>query len=261
MLKDPKQTVDDVCAWIRGYVENSIPGARVVIGISGGKDSSVAAALCARALGADRVVGVTMPDGVQPDIDDSRQLIEHLGIPHIEVNISKMTTGFMDTFIENEAFKALTGKEGLVGESKINMAPRVRMTTLYAVAQSLPGGGLVVNTCNASEDYVGYSTKFGDAAGDFSPMSAFLVDEVLQLGEALGLPRNLTYKTPSDGLSGKSDEDKLGFTYEALGRYIETGICEDEAVKEKIDRLHVRNLHKLQPMPAFKVPDGQREAR
>lgn len=252
MLKDPKQTMEEVTAWIRDYVESNIPGAYVVVGVSGGKDSSVAAALCAKALGKDRVVGVTMPDGVQPDINDSNQLIEHLGIHHIEVNIGKMTKGFLETFEENEAFRALTGKEGLVGESKINMAPRVRMTTLYGVAQSMPGGGLVVNTCNASEDYVGYSTKFGDAAGDFSPMAAFTVEEVLQLGEALGLPHNLIYKTPSDGLSGKSDEDKLGFTYAALGRYMETGICEDAAVKEKIDRLHKRNLHKLLPMPTFK---------
>ncbi|MDO4614865.1 MAG: NAD(+) synthase [Lachnospiraceae bacterium] len=251
MLKDPNKTKESVIAWIQDYFKNSIPNASAVIGISGGKDSSVAAALCKEALGADRVVGVTMPDGIQKDISDSNMLINHLGIRHIEVNIQAMATAFRETFAANETFKTVTGKEGLTGEANINMPPRVRMTTLYAVAQSLPNGGLVVNTCNASEDYVGYSTKYGDAAGDFSPLSHFTVEEVLQLGEALGLPEELVHKTPSDGLSGMSDEDKLGFTYATLDHYLATGECEDAAVKEKIDRLHVRNLHKLQLMPAY----------
>ncbi len=252
MLKNPADTKDRVVQWIRDYFNNSIPGAMAVIGISGGKDSSVAAALCAEALGKDRVIGVTMPDGVQLDIDDSNALIEHLGIRHIEVNIGQITAAFKQTFAENDAFHRESGKEGLLGEAAVNFPPRMRMSVLYAIAQSVAGGGLVVNTCNASEDYVGYSTKFGDAAGDFSPMAPFKVEEVLQLGEVLGLPNVLVHKTPSDGLSGMSDEDKLGFTYAQLDHYMETGECEDQAVKEKIDRLHVRNLHKLQPMPTYK---------
>lgn len=126
------------------------------------------------------------------------------------------------------------------------------MTTLYAVAQSLPGGGRVVNTCNRSEDYIGYSTKYGDSAGDFSPLSDFLVEEVRELGYALGLPKNLIEKTPSDGLSGSSDEEKLGFSYQTLSKYMITGVCENEAVREKIDRLHRMNLHKLIPMPQYR---------
>ncbi|KIR03165.1 NAD synthetase [Lachnospiraceae bacterium TWA4] len=252
MLQNPKQTKDEIVQWIRDYFASSIPNACAVVGVSGGKDSSVVAALCTQALGKDRVVGVTMPDGKQPDIDDSHALIEHLGIKHIEVNIGQITGAFLNTFSSIDAFKEITGKDGLVGEAKINFAPRMRMSVLYAIAQSLPTGGLVANTCNASEDYVGYSTKYGDAAGDFSPLANMMVEEVLQIGRELGLPEQLVKKTPSDGLSGMSDEDKLGFTYAQLDKYIATGVCEDLAVKEKIDRLHVRNLHKLQLMPSYK---------
>ncbi len=251
MLKNPTKTTENVIAWIQKYFQENLPTASAVIGISGGKDSSVAAALCTKALGKDRVIGVTMPDGQQSDLEDSHRLIRHLGIRHIEVNIQEMTQAFRHTFANNEAFGQVTGKKGLEGEAGINMPPRVRMTTLYGIAQSVAGGGLVVNTCNASEDYVGYSTKFGDAAGDFSPLSSFTVEEILQIGEVLGLPDELVHKTPSDGLSGKSDEDKLGFTYKQLDHYIATGKCEDAAIKERINRLHVRNLHKLRPMPTY----------
>lgn len=132
------------------------------------------------------------------------------------------------------------------------------MTTLYAIAQNLPNGGRVVNTCNASEDYVGYSTKYGDAAGDFSPLSELLVHEVLQIGATLGLPEQLVIKTPSDGLSGMSDEDKLGFTYKMLDEYVLTGQCDDEQKKARIDRLHALNLHKLRLMPKFELEEDDR---
>ncbi len=251
MLQNPEKTKDAVVQWIRDYFAGSIPNASAVVGISGGKDSSVAAALCVEALGRDRVVGVTMPDGVQPDIDDSNTLLEHLGIPHMEVNIGEVTKAFRETFAKLDAFHEVTGKSEVTGAAKINYPPRIRMTTLYTVAQSLPNGGLVVNTCNRSEDYVGYSTKFGDAAGDFSPLSQFTVHEVLQIGEALGLPDQLVHKTPSDGLSGMSDEDKLGFTYATLDHYLDTGVCEDAEALKKIEHLHRINLHKLQPMPTY----------
>ncbi len=257
MLKNPEATKQRVIAWIRDYFDNSIPNACAVVGISGGKDSSVAAALCKEALGVDRVIGVTMPNGNQSDISDSYQLISHLGIKSIEVNIQEISDAYLHTFSQIPAFREITGKEGLAGEAKINYPPRIRMSVLYAVAQSLPTGGLVVNTCNRSEDYVGYSTKFGDAAGDFSPMAAFTVEEVRQLGDALGLPETLVHKTPSDGLSGMSDEDKLGFTYAELDSYLNTGVCEKKEIKEKIDRLHVRNLHKLMPMPVYQKKEEE----
>ena len=154
----------------------------------------------------------------------------------------------------NEALAAEQpgGITKLSRDSEINLPPRLRMSTLYAIGQACPNGGRVANTCNRSEDYIGYSTKFGDAAGDFSPLSNLLVHEVIQIGEVLGIPERLTKKAPSDGLSGMTDEDKIGFTYAVLDHYILTGECEDEATKAKIDRMHRLNLHKLQLMPAYK---------
>mgnify|MGYP000372482338 FL=1 len=140
------------------------------------------------------------------------------------------------------------------------MPARIRMTTLYAVGQMLPQGGRVANTCNLSEDWVGYSTKYGDAAGDFSPLSHLLVHEVRQIGHALGLPGSLVDKTPSDGLSGSTDEERLGFTYAVLDRYVLTGECPDEAVRARIDRLHALNLHKLRLMPSFEPAEDARLA-
>ena len=251
MLQNPEKTKDAIVEWIRTYFEENGPGTSAVIGISGGKDSSVAAALCAEALGKDRVVGVLMPNGEQSDISDSRHLVEFLGIPYVELNIGGAFEAMKAMLSGSTELRAITGSDEIARDTIINMPPRLRMTTLYAVGQMLPNGARVVNTCNASEDYVGYSTKYGDAAGDFSPLSHLLVHEVLQIGDVLGLPQELVHKTPSDGLSGQSDEDKLGFTYAVLDEYILTGKCEDAATKERIDRLHRINLHKLRLMPAF----------
>lgn len=256
MLENPKQIKDEIVEWIRNYFAENGPTCMAVIGISGGKDSSVTAALCAEALGSDRVLGVLMPNGVQPDIDDSYRVVKALGIPHVEINIASSFDGLIEELKGNQELKEITGSDELAKEAIINLAPRIRMATLYAIGQCLPKGGRVVNTCNMSEDYVGYSTKYGDAAGDFSPLAELLVEEVLQIGELLDLPKDLTTKVPSDGLSGMSDEDKLGFTYQALGEYIKTGICPDMEAKEKIDRLHRLNLHKLRLMPKYKLPES-----
>ena len=247
MLKDPVKTKNEIVEWIRNYFEENGKGCKAVIGISGGKDSSIAAALCAEALGKDRVVGVLMPNGVQSDISDSVKLVEFLGIPYVELNIG------------SAKLLEICGTDGISRDTVINLPPRLRMSTLYAVGQMLPGGARVVNTCNASEDYVGYSTKYGDAAGDFSPLSQLLVHEVRQIGDVLGLPSDLVHKTPSDGLSGQDDEQKLGFTYAMLDKYVLTGVCEDEEIKAKIDRLHRINLHKLRLMPAFEPEAESRE--
>jgi NAD+ synthase len=242
---DVKIVKDQVVQWIRDWFEQNGPGCNAVIGISGGKDSSVVAALCAEALGTDRVVGVTMPNGVQPDIDDSMKLINHLGIRHFNVNIGSAYDALMATIKEE-----LGSQETEVSrQTIINMPPRLRMTTLYAVSQSL--NGRVANTCNLSEDWVGYSTRYGDAAGDFAPLGGLTVQEVKAIGKELGLPIDLVEKTPSDGLSGKSDEDNLGFTYSVLDRYIRTGVCDDPDTKARIDDKHVKNLFKLQPIPHF----------
>ena len=237
------EKVKDACVqWIRDWFEENGKGCNAVVGISGGKDSSVCAALCVEALGKDRVIGVTMPNGVQPDIADSVKLIEHLGIKRYDINIGS-------------AFQALMAEvEDKLGhpasaQTRINMAPRLRMTSLYAVSQS--NNGRVANTCNLSEDWVGYSTRYGDAAGDFSPLGGLTVQEVKAIGKVLGLPGDLVEKAPSDGLTGKTDEDNLGFTYAVLDKYIRTGVCEDPAVKALIDRKYAMNQFKLKPIPHF----------
>ncbi|OUC52043.1 NAD(+) synthase [Eggerthia catenaformis] len=253
MLKNPEQTKKEIILWIRNYFKENGPECTAVIGISGGKDSSVAAALMKEALGKERVLGVLMPNGIQKDIEDSRSLVRTLDIPYIECNINEAFLGMQHMLESNDKLKEITHLDTLSDDTRINLPPRLRMTTLYAVAQMLPHGGRIVNTCNRSEDYVGYSTKYGDAAGDFSPLSDLLVHEVLQLGEILRLPDYLVHKVPSDGLSNQSDEDKLGFTYQTLDHYILTGECEDEQTKKRIDHLHTINLHKLKLMPSFKL--------
>ena len=242
-MKDAMKVKNDCVAWIRRFFEENGPGCSAVVGISGGKDSSVVAALCAEALGKERVVGVLMPCGEQKDIDMAELLVSHLGIRSYTVNIKDAV----------EAIRREIPIE-LSDQSRINLPPRVRMATLYAVSQSV--NGRVANTCNLSEDWVGYSTRYGDAAGDFSPCSGLTVAEVKEIGGLLGLPAVLVDKVPSDGLCGKTDEDNLGFTYAELDRYIRTGEMPEGEKKDRIDRLHKRNLFKLQLMPAFK-PDPE----
>lgn len=230
--------------WIRGFFAENGADCNAVVGISGGKDSSVVAALCAEALGKERVIGVLMPCGVQSDIDCAKRLVEHLGIRSYTINVFEAVEAIK---------KQISGELELSNQSVVNLPPRIRMAALYAVSQSV--NGRVANTCNLSEDWVGYSTRYGDAAGDFSPLSNLTVQEVKAIGGLLGLPEDLVHKTPIDGLCGKSDEDNLGFTYAVLDKYIREGIIEDDEIKAKIDRMHANNLFKLQLMPVFK-PSG-----
>lgn len=233
--------VKDACVlWIREFFEKNGKGCNAVLGISGGKDSSVAAALCVEALGKDRVIGVLMPCGEQHDIDAAYKLVNHLGIKHFVINIKDAVEGIKNNMPQDLSLSA---------QSITNLPPRIRMSTVYAVSQSL--NGRVVNTCNLSEDWVGYSTRYGDAAGDFSPMSLLTVQEVKAIGRVLGLPEELVEKVPIDGLQSKTDEDNLGFTYAVLDRYIRTGEIDDEKTKERIDYLHRINQFKLQLMPVF----------
>ena len=240
-----KEVKDQVVQWIRDWFELNGPGCNAVIGISGGKDSSVVAALCVAALGKDRVIGVTMPNGVQKDISDSMKLINHLGIRYFNVNIGSTFNALMGEVKEQLA----TQGQEVSKQTIVNLPPRLRMSTLYAISQSM--NGRVANTCNLSEDWVGYSTRYGDAAGDFSPLGGLTVQEVKAIGKELGLPIELVDKTPADGLTDKSDEDNLGFTYAVLDRYIRTGECDDPDTKARIDEKHVRNLFKLMPIPHF----------
>ncbi|MBQ6701848.1 MAG: NAD(+) synthase [Clostridia bacterium] len=237
---DAKRVKDLCVQWIRDFFEQNGKGCNAVIGISGGKDSSIAAALCVEALGKDRVIGVLMPQGEQHDIDMAYLLCDHLGIKRYEINIKGAVDGVLNAMPKELSVSDMT---------RINLPPRIRMSTLYAVSQSC--NGRVVNTCNLSEDWVGYSTRYGDAAGDFSPMSKLTVTEVKEIGRLLGLPSALVDKVPIDGLCGKSDEENLGFTYAELDVYIRTGNIDDMAKKELIDRKHKANLFKLSLMPVF----------
>ncbi|MBO4797540.1 MAG: NAD(+) synthase [Candidatus Methanomethylophilaceae archaeon] len=224
--------------WILDFFRENGPDCNAIVGISGGKDSSVTAALCVEALGVERVIGVLMPNGVQHDIQAAELLVSHLGIRHYLVNIGESVNALREAI-----------PFPLSCQSRINLPARIRMATLYAVSQS--HNGRVANTCNLSEDWVGYATRYGDGAGDFSPLSHLTVQEVKAVGRTLGLPETLIEKIPIDGLSGKMDEENLGFTYEELDRYIRTGSIGDPKKKELIDQLHNNNRFKLLPMPAF----------
>lgn len=233
------ETIKNECVqWIRDFFAENGPDCNAIVGISGGKDSSIVAALCVEALGKDRVIGVLMPCGEQHDIDMAKLLVSHLDIKHYIINIKDAVDGIINAMPFEPTAQTLT-----------NIPPRVRMTTLYAVGQS--HNGRVANTCNLSEDWVGYSTRYGDAAGDFSPCSHLTVDEVKKIGRSLGLPDVLVDKVPIDGLCGKTDEDNLGFTYAELDRYIRTGEIDDLDHKALIDKKHRQNLFKLQLMPSF----------
>ncbi len=243
------KVTDDLVKWLNDWFLENGPGCNAVIGISGGKDSSVTAALCVRALGADRVIGVLMPNGEQYDIDVSEALVKHLGIRSYVVNIKDAYDGVVNA--------AKTAGVELSNQSYINLAPRIRMSTLYAVSQSY--NGRVINTCNLSEDWVGYSTRYGDSVGDVCPLGKLTVQEVKEMGTYLGLPDMFVHKVPSDGLCGKTDEDNLGFTYAVLDRYIRTGEIDDPETKALIDRKHKANLFKLELMQTFQYDPNAEE--
>lgn len=240
---DAKNVKNEIVDWIRNFFEENGKNCNAIVGISGGKDSSVVAALCVEALGKDRVIGVLMPNHIQDDIKYSHMLCNHLGIKNYTVDVGIA----IDDLLNNLHYRLVNTE--ISEQTKVNLPARIRMATLYAVSQSC--NGRVANTCNLSEDWVGYATRYGDAAGDFSPLSRLTVTEVKAVGRELGLPEELIEKVPSDGLCGKTDEDNLGFTYAALDKYIRDGEIESEELKNKIDQMHEKNLFKLQLMPSF----------
>lgn len=238
-----KRVKNECVQWIRDWFEENGKGCNAIVGISGGKDSSVVAALCVEALGKDRVIGILMPNGWQGDINVAIDLCKVLHIAYHTVNIH----GAYDS-IRREVKGELNDLWRL--QASTNLPARLRMCVLYAMAQNL--NGRVANTCNLSEDWVGYSTRYGDSVGDFSPLSNLTVTEVKKVGYECGLSGWFIEKTPIDGLCGKTDEDNLGFSYAVLDKYIRTGEIENMEVKEKIDMMHEKNLFKLQLMPSFK---------
>lgn len=240
---DAKKVKNEIVEWIYDFFNKNGKNCNAIVGISGGKDSSVVAALCVEALGKDRVIGVLMPNHIQDDIEYSHMLCNHLGIKNYTVDVGIA----IDDLLNNLHYRLVDME--ISEQTKVNLPARIRMATLYAVSQSC--NGRVANTCNLSEDWVGYATRYGDAAGDFSPLSHLTVTEVKAIGRELGLPKELIEKVPSDGLCGKTDEDNLGFTYAALDKYIRDGEIESEELKNKIDQMHEKNLFKLQLMPSF----------
>jgi NAD+ synthase len=235
------QLTRDVIEWIKDYYSDN-PEGKAIIGISGGKDSTICAALLVEALGKDRVIGVLMPNGKQDDIHHSYRVCGDLGIQHLEINIGAA--------YNNLAYKVMDC-EDLPDMIKTNLPSRLRMATLYAVAALYPNSR-VVNTSNYSERFVGYSTKFGDGVGDFSPLGNLTMTHVLAIGDDLGLPYELVHKEPSDGMSGKTDEDNLGFTYKDLDNYLFFGrSMVSKEVEKKIVARHWANMHKLEDMPRF----------
>lgn len=240
---DATKTKNEIVGWIRNYFRKNGPDCNAVIGISGGKDSSIVAALCCEALGNGRVIGVLMPQGAQSDIDVARELVANLGIKSFEINIAET----VNTLLANGRTAGLCDSK----QARVNLPARIRMATLFMVSQSV--NGRVANTCNYSEDYVGWATLFGDGAGQFSPLGKLTVTEVKAVGRELGLPEKFIEKAPADGLTGKTDEDNFGFTYEFLDKYIRTGdFGGDSATAAKIDRMHEANMFKLLPMPMYK---------
>lgn len=238
---DAKDAVEKCVRWISEWFEQNGKGCNAVLGISGGKDSSITAALCVKALGKERVIGVMMPQGEQFDIDYSKDLCDFLDIRRFTVNIKEAVDG---------VYNAIGDSFEVTQQTRFNLPARIRMATVYAVSQS--NNGRVANTCNFSEDYVGYATRYGDGAGDFSPISCFTVTEVKAMGRYLGLPEKFIEKPPIDGLCGKTDEDNLGFTYDVLDKYIREGIEPDADTKAKIDRMRATSKFKLEYMPCFK---------
>ena len=239
---DAKKTKEEIVTWIRNYFRKNGSDCNAVVGMSGGKDSTSVAALCCEALGKDRVFGVIMPNTVMKDSDIAVEICEYLDIDYMDINIGEAYDSLTEELAANDI--------KLSSNAATNLPARLRMSTLFMVAQSV--NGRVANTCNFSEDYIGWATLFGDGAGQFSPLGKLTVTEVKQIGYELGLPKKFIEKIPADGLTDKSDEDNFGFTYQFLDRYIRTGdFGNDTATAARIDKMHDANAFKLLPMPMY----------
>lgn len=232
-------------------IKNNIKG--IVLGISGGKDSTVTAKLFAEAIGPENVIGILMPNNEQSDISDSREIVELLGIQSMEINIGKAFSGLLSS-IDSQLMEKRINDVNIVSDQAIsNIPPRLRMTVLYAVCQSLGHGYRVCGTTNKSEYYIGWFTKWGDGAADIEPIINLTCSEVIQLGLDLGIPEKFILKPPSDGLGNfKTDEEKLGFTYERLDQFIEDGyIPEPDIEQKRIMERHKNSEHKRTGIPSI----------
>lgn len=246
---------EDLIKWISNYCKDT-GVKKVIIGISGGKDSTICASLLEKAIGAENIIAVMMPNGKQNDISDSYAVCDFLGIPNqnrYNVNIGSAYMELLGSVGDGCNLDDVVWADWYNNENvRTNLPSRLRMCTLYTIA-SIYDGARVVNTSNKSERYIGYSTKWGDGVGDFSPLGNLTVREVLQIGDDLGLPYPLVHKTPSDGMSGKSDEEKIGFSYADLDEYLLGNFDKypSEDIINKIEKMHNANKHKIDPMPTF----------
>lgn len=234
-----KNEIAKIEKFIKDYVENS-KAKGIVIGMSGGKDSFITAKLCANAIGKENVLGVLMPNGESQDLEIAIENCKEIGIRYYKVDISHIYKDIISStkdVLEGE-------RQNLLDISTINTPPRIRMTLLYAIAGSL--NYLVANTSNLSETMIGYTTKWGDNVGDFSPIGKYTKTEVCKIGIELGLSPKYVLKTPDDGLSGKSDEEKIGFTYDELDKFIRFG--EKNENHNKIEKMHKNSTHKRNPI-------------
>ena len=238
---DAKKVKNEIVQWIKDWFNENGKGCCAVVGISGGKDSSVVAALCVEALGKDKVKAIMLPQHEQSDIDCSILCAKHLGIDYKIINIGKTVDSIISEMESNGVI--------VTEQARVNVPARIRMAELYFFAQC--NNGIPSCNCNLSEDWIGYATYGGDGFGSFAPIENLTVREVKAIGRELGLPSELVDKTPTDGLCGKTDEDNLGFTYDILDKYIRTGKIDNKDIKNKIDSMHEKNLFKLQLMPSF----------
>ena len=234
-----KYMKEAIVKWIQDWFKENGPDCKAVIGISGGKDSSIVAALCVEALGKDRIIGVMMPNGTQDE--DSIKLIEHLGIQSITIDIQTAYISIVS---------AINAQGSVTPQTNMNLPPRLRMAALYAVSQSV--NGRVANTCNLSETYIGWETRWGDAVGDFAPLQGLTCSEVIALGRELDLPKELIEKVPADGLCGSTDEDAFGFTYDEVDRWIRLGVKGEHHAE--IMRMHNKNRFKKLDLPHYSPP-------
>lgn len=241
-----EKITNELIGWIKSSLDKS-GGDSVVIGISGGKDSSIAAALCVRAIGKENVYGVLLPNGKQKDISFAYELCEKIGISHVNVPIDCISGEFFNSLNE---LKNVNFIETISGKTQLNLLPRIRMSMLFAISQSIRNSR-VINTGNLSERWIGYTTLYGDNTGAFAPLAQFTSEEVIEIGRFIGLDDKFVDKTPEDGLTGNTDEEVIGFTYTVLNKYIREGIIKDHEIKKKIDRMHRESKFKFETMPVY----------
>ena len=231
---DAKKVKNEIVEWIRNWFDENGKDAKAVVLISGGKDSTIVGKLMIESLGKENVIGLLLPNGIQKDINVAIDVVKYLDIKYHVCNIESMV---------NDGLNLVSNEISVSDQTKINLPPRIRMCLGYAFSQSY--NAFPINTSNLSENFIGFSTLYGDHAFAISPLGNLTVSEVKQIGLELEIPNNFINKIPSDGLTGLSDEEATGISYDILDNYIRTGICEDNNIKNKIDDRHIKNLFKL----------------